>query len=503
MGANNTKKEKLEIINDTNVASSLKQLNEHTSEMMMEMINTNAQKTVTGADAVQKVEILNTKAKGDVIIGVDQKSSVKLDVSAIVSSDVNSDLVQDVTSQMQTKLKEQMTMSQSAAKEEGEQMIAGLMESVNNAMNAATGGNNEIDSNTSIQNILKIKNDTELTNKIKSSVNEKIVNETLQEISTKVFGKQETKIKNTLSEEGKAVIGVNQDMMLDAGVEAILEAGTGSEIISKMTGVSKADVEKSIEGAQDASQIKKGTIDSAGDAVSDVVDSTGDAASKVIDSTGNAASKMLSGMMLPLIIIGGAGLLIFFMMNSGGGSAPPPMYGPPPPMYGGGLKIIRRIFRRIYKYIMSIGKNNIILFLKIAVLALLFHEIYKKKQENFEKIKTPKVKDLLFSIDGKYITEELCLDSDKSKALKFRLYYIDEKYYIFILDITNKEQYFKIDNGILQLAKMDADKEKFQFDIVHKQNNKYIIQQNEHFIGLQENCLIVTDKENAINIQIE
>ena len=492
MGNKNTK-EKMEILNDTKVATSLKQVNEQMSEMTMNMVNENAQASKTGATVKQDLVFKNLMSSGDIVIGAKQKAKIELDVTAMANSTIQSDLVKDITNDMRTKLQEQMSMSQDSANAEGEQFIAELMGAIKDVI---PGGKENSEKETSIKNLLDIKSDTELQNIVHEAVSYDLVNKTVQEISTTLLGDQKQKYKNMLS-GGNIAISAEQDMVIDAGIEAIQEAGTSNKIMATIANVSEADIAKTIDVKQTSKQKKEGTLQGV---------------SGVVNSVFGGMGKLMGGMFLPLLIIGVVGLFVFYMMYGGDGGDggdngyPPPAYGPPP-MYGGGLNIIRRIFRRIfrqiYKFIASLGKKNIILFLKIAILILLFHEVYKKKQEHFEKIKTSKVKDLLFSINGKYINAELCLDNDKSKALKFRLYYIDEKYYIFILDAANKEKYLKIDNGILQLVKMSDDEEKYQFDIIHKQNNEYVIQQNDNFIGLQEKCLIVTDKENAIMINIE
>jgi len=240
MGASQSSEKKMEIINDTKVQTALKNINENINEMTMNIIQENLIKTAAGATVTQKLTIEGLKAEGDVTIsGIKQVADVSISVSSLSNSELSSELVTSTMNELQTKLTESMKMSQEAAESKGEQMIAELAGALSGAIASATGTDVSEKSETSIQNLLDIKSETELINIVKQSVSTDLINRTIAEIKNTIVGDQEMEIKDIESGGSIVIADIDQSFLSLQMLEAVSNVGTGAEIISEISNISK------------------------------------------------------------------------------------------------------------------------------------------------------------------------------------------------------------------------------------------------------------------------
>ena len=158
MGSKQSTKQKTEIINDNRVKNVLKNINKNINESTMKIVQENLQETASEASLTQKVVIEDVTAGGDIgISGVGQKASVKISVSSLADSEMKQELVNETMNKMQTKLKEQISMTQAQASKKGEKMVSDAIKAVSSTMKSfVPGSKSSNESETSIKNLMSI-----------------------------------------------------------------------------------------------------------------------------------------------------------------------------------------------------------------------------------------------------------------------------------------------------------------------------------------------------------
>lgn len=485
MGGKQSTEEKLEVLNSTSVQNSLSNINENVTDITMEIMQKNVQKTSAGSDINQKQKMGDVIAagKGATVKGSqEQATDVKITVKALQETKMQNDIAKDLMNQLQTKLEEQMSMTQEQAQKDGEQMVSEIM----GALTAAIpGAKSETKSDTSIKNILDIQSEVELKNIVKQAVNIDMVTESVQEMVSSLSVAQEQEVGKlaALGDDSLIEFTQNQSVTTDQVLEAVSKSGITSKMISSVANVSEGDVKKAIEAGQSNKQEKEGTLGGfAG----------------VIDSTFGGMSQLGGTMMLPIIIVGSLmvlGVMVYFMSGSST---------PPPPQYGGGLaksilsipmmilKYIRKIIKKVFKIkLPKVDKDMIINGLLLSIASMVVLEILKKKKENFQFSKLTERK---LKVEDQYINDKLCLGSE-GMELKINNA-TDEYIYLF----NNKDEYLKIDGNKISLEKYNLDND-LKYQLKHEKDGyRYKISRNDKYLKIKDNCLGLTEFKNAATL---
>ncbi len=531
MGGSQSEEVKTEIINDTRVQTAMSNMNKSISETAMSMVQETLKQTAVGAAVKQEITITGLKAEGDIVIGeISQKADIEISVSSLTNSELKQELVQTTMNDMQTKLKEQMSMSQEQASTEGEQMVAELAGALADTMQSlgasATGTDTSSTSETSIQNLLNIESDVELQNIVESAVTVDLVNKTIESIASNVVGDQATEISNLESTDGSIVIaGVEQEMLSKQMLEAITSVGMGSEIMASVAQISTADVEKSIDAGQVASEEQVGTIDAAAGFVESAVGAWTD-----------LVSTMGMTIIIPILIVGGLVLFMFRgtiskVAQKQAGIAPQqymqqPQYMPQQQYYqGGGGKTIKKGIKNIKSMLKNITKNltkyykkyatkkNLILLVIVVLVSLIIYKLYKiysNKTLGEKFTNESKMTDVIISNKGKYLKnkklgdEHLCLDEDKSKAYKFNISKGEDDT-VTIYKVGDKKLYIKLqDNDIILTDFKSAHATRYNFTFEKVGENTYTFSQGKKYLALKNGCLtVVPKKEDASKLTFE
>ena len=521
MGAKQSKQQTTEILNDTNVQTALKNVNENINEMTMKVVQESLEKTAAGATVKQEIKIKNIKTEGDLTIsGIKQKAQVQISISSLTNSELQQDLVTETMNELQTKLTESMKISQEQAQKQGEQMISEMVGALSGAISSATGTKIDEVSKTSIQNLLNIESDTELQNIVKQSINSELINKTVKQIANNIVGDQTQEIENVEAGGNLVISNLEQEFLSSQILESINQVGTGAEIISSIANTSKAEVEKAVDAGQKITQEKQGTLGGIGG---------------VIESTFGGLTGLTTGtlgaLIFPLIIVGVV-VVIYLFMGGRGKQMTPQMQQQLQQQYyqqGGAkmnkflktilnytkksknilMKYINIIIKYVKKIIKKYPRSSIIIPVLLVILFIIYRIVRYNRFENFTS--SDKLNDVIISHNNRFLTNkklgslELCFNENISRGFKFNINIIDDKnVYIFRL-VDGEKFYMKVnDDGELVLENYDFINDKlykFQFE---KENGSIILKNNNRYIGEKDDCLkIVQSKTEASKLSFE
>lgn len=546
MGSSQSKKETIDILNDTKVKTAIKNLNESINKMTMDVIQKQLVSSAASATVKQEIEISGIRTAGDFKVSdIDQSSKIEIGISTLTNSELKADLVTKTMNELQTKMAENMKLSQSQAQKQGEKIISELVGALSGAIASVTGGKIDSQKDVNLQNLLNIDSETELKNKIEQSINTELVNETINEISNNLIGAQDFKIEDIEAGGDFVVTNISQEFLSNQMLESIALVGTGSEIISSLGSVNKSDIDKVIKTDVEQTTKEEGTIESAGNAVSNIL---------------GGFSNLFAVGFLPLLIIGGIVIMfVVFFLRGSIGATMEKRYGQPQQktqkqptqqtqqtqnitpaqmaqlaalsktQKGGKMKsklymyitkkvmklinIIKKPSLKLLKNIKkNITRNNLLILLLIISIVLLSMYIYNTVRYNRIEGFTneSKLDDLKIEINSKYISnvklgsQKLCLVDDIKKAFKFDIIIINKKD-IYIVKMQNKDKlYFKTNINDVVIDKYDFIYDKLYKFSFEKKENKYILKQNNKYIGLKDECLVLVDKkEDAIEMEFK
>jgi hypothetical protein len=520
MGGQQSKEKTTEILNDTNVQIALRNANESINEMTMNIVQEILMKTAASAKVKQEVIIEGVKTEGDITIsGVSQKANVQISVSSLTNSELQQDLINETMNELQTKLTENMKLSQESALKQGEQMISGLINAVAGTIQgvgaSVTGTNTSSTEKLSMKNLLNIESDTELSNLVKNAVSTDIINKTINEISNNLVGEQTVSIKNAETKGAIAITNIEQDILSNQILEAISNVGTSSEIISTLANTSVADIQKSIETGQEAIDEKQGTIDAAGDFVT---------------SVGNAWTNFLQSgvlaVLLPVLIIGAIVLFMFRGVISQVAAKKAGVNYQPQPQYvmTGGAKPLKSLWKNIIKILLTIQKIIIkyykkyftkekimiigVLLIITSILFLLYRKIrYTRIGENFTN--EDKLSNLVISHNDKYLSNQklgetkMCFKMDKERAFNFDVSITENDIYIVSI-IGDEKLYMKNQDNEIVLENYDFANDKlYKFKYEKIKDNIYKLKQGEQYIMIVDNCLVMGPKDKSVELKFE
>jgi len=80
-------------------------------------------------------------------------------------------------------------------------------------------------------------------------------------------------LENIVADEGIVTTEISQVFFSEQNIDAVTRAGVTSEVISKISNIDKADVDKALVIEQKQTQEEIGTIDAVGTAISDILGS--------------------------------------------------------------------------------------------------------------------------------------------------------------------------------------------------------------------------------------
>ena len=497
MGGSSSKEKETKILNSTTIQSSMKQINEQINNMTMSVIQKNLMKTAASATIKQEVKVKGVIVAGDVnISNVNQSAQVEISVSSLQDSDLKQDLITDTMNDMSAKLKEAMDASASGDASSGDQMIgaiAGAVSDMGNAAAATGGADISSSEKTNVQNIMNVSTETELVNKIESSITSDIMNETVSEISNQLEVDQSIGVEDSVVGGSINITNIDQEVLSSQMLEAISKVGTGSKIMAKMANVSEATIQKALTSETVATTAEIGTLTEVGG---------------VVESVGTAIGGIVGALSNPFVlmaIIGVIGIGAFVMLKKKGGEEGQFQQ-------GGGkffvvsfignllkniIKIIRKNLKMLMKFIKKIHVNTV---LQLIALVLVVKYIFRIK-ENFT------AKSLVhLQIGDRFVKKsgnKLCTSSFKKMSNKFDISFIKtgKTADIFIVskDSDNKVFYFRFNKALNQVQAVPYD---FGYDSEYKfsfakSGDKYLIHQGKNYLTLDKCISLTTDKKNA------
>ena len=518
MGSSNTKETNKEILNDTRVKNSIKKFNETINESVVSMIQTTMVNTAVGADVNNKISIKGVKTSGALVIdGVSQKNTVKMNLSVLSKSEMKADMVADMTNQIQTQLANDAKASSDSSSKEGEQMLAEIANAVSDTMqglgNSLTGGDSSSQDNLSIKNIMNIENETELINKVKTSITTEMVNETVTNVSLKIQAGNEMEYADLEAEDGVIISNLNQENVVDTITEAVAESGLGNQILSKMSNVEETDIKNAADTATTATDETVGSLEAGGEAIATVVEEGGEAASSIIDSGAGALTAGMTAMIMPLIIIGVIGVVVLVvakpLLSKGidKASVKNGKFSFGSHKGGNPKKLLKKLQKQLMKYT---NIDNLIIILSLMVGYKFLPKIIKciknqfKKKENFnddDKIIKLKNKKGEYLSQGKKKLEF----GDKSKALKFLLKIVKDN----VLQLSFNDNKAKL--RVLALDKKQGIKmvlyKPTKGDLqYHRDGNKFKLSRKNKWVGYeptQKKFFLDVNKDNAFDFYYE
>jgi len=324
-------------------------------------------------------------------------------------------------------------------------------------------------------------------------------------------------IKDIESGGSIVIADIDQSFLSLQMLEAVSNVGTGAEIISEISNISKAEIEKGIETAQKAETEEIGTLDAAGTAISGIVDT-------VISGWTNLLQTGALTVLIPILLVGAVVLFMFRgtiakVAEKKMGVAPSrpmmrPMMRPMRPMMRGGAKSIKSLYKKVMSFItkyskkaMKYGtmKNLIILVISIIVIVVIYKGYQLIRYNRIEGFTAEsKNTDLTISHDGMFLKnkklgdDHLCFQDDKEKAYKFDISIINDKDIYIVTNIGDKKFYLRtIDDEIIiePYDFINDSSYKFQFT---KIEDKYSLSQGDKKITVKDDCLVVGEKATEL-----
>jgi len=524
MGGSSSKVSKTEILNSTKVKNSIKKFNENISEVSTSMMQTTMTEAAQGAEVTNSYKIIGLKAAGDLKIGaVNQSNKVKMNLSVLTKTELKADMVADMTTKLQDKLANDASAASDAKSKEGEQILSGVTDAISGTIQdlgkSFTGGSSSESDETSVKNIMDVENNTELINKVKNSVTSDMVNDTVTKVANTVKGSNETIYKD-LEAGGDAVIGeVNQENMIEMMTEAVTEAGLGNKILAKMFNVAETDITNAADTAVTQEDEVVGTLDAAGDAVSEAAQGIGTGVATGAEGIGAGIGNAMSGMMMPFIIIAVVavvGLVVLKpLLSKGMDKAKVDKSGKM--TFGAGLfkggsikKLLNNSYiKKIQKQLMKYATiDNLIIILALAVgykfLPKIINFIKNKlqKKEKFTNEKDDKKIIQLKNKEGKYLIQgedKLHFGGNKDDGLKFLLNVFKDNKHLKLMMKGNDGK-----TNILTFHKkkfiLKEDKEnkplKGVLNFFHN-DNKFQLQRKKKYIGYKNDNFFGSKKKKS------
>lgn len=330
------KKIKTEIMNNTDIQSKFKKVNDTINKTTVEVINkvSDTMKTESKTQLEQKmggISLKNIKDSKGVSIDIQQELDQQdtVNISSIQNIKQDSQIVQDLQKKLSSDLQKAMSSTQESSKSEGEQAMKELMGALTGAVGSAMqalnpGGSKKSDSDieTSIRNELKLSNEVEIKNKTENIMNNKMVTDTLTELSSSFETYLSQVIDGDIEIDGVSNsedigIALKQSAKITRAVamQKMNDTGMGSKVLSQMLEVDETAMKESIEAAQKAEDKQQGTLEDLGGAVKDVGEGVATGAQGIGEGVATGVGGVFQAMLGPIIVIGVVAIVGLFVLK--------------------------------------------------------------------------------------------------------------------------------------------------------------------------------------------
>lgn len=336
-----TKKIKTEIMNNTDIQMKFKKVNDTINETTVEVINKVSDSMKVESKTQLKLEIKggislkNIKDSSGVKVSVQQELDQMdtVNISSLQNIKQDSSIVQELQKKLSTDMQRAMSSQQESSKSEGEQAMKELMGALTGAVGSAMqvlnpGGSKKsnTDIQTAIKNELKMSNETEIINKTKNIMNNKMITETLTELSSSFETYLEQIVDGDISIDGvenSKDIGIaltqSAKITRDVALEKLNDTSMGVKIMSELLEVDETTLKESVETAQKSADKEQGTLEDLGGAVATGAKGLGEGVATGAKGIGQGVASGVGGvfqaLLGPLIVFGVVGIVGLFVLK--------------------------------------------------------------------------------------------------------------------------------------------------------------------------------------------
>lgn len=336
-----TKKIKTEIMNNTDIQMKFKKVNDTINETTVEVINkvSDSMKVESKTQMIQNIKggisLKNIKDSSGVKVSVQQELDQMdtVNISSLQNIKQDSSIVQELQKKLSTDMQRAMSSQQESSKSEGEQAMKELMGALTGAVGSAMqvlnpGGSKKsnTDIQTAIKNELKMSNETEIINKTKNIMNNKMITETLTELSSSFETYLEQIVDGDISIDGvenSKDIGIaltqSAKITRDVALEKLNDTSMGVKIMSELLEVDETTLKESVETAQKSADKEQGTLEDLGGAVATGAKGLGEGVATGAKGIGQGVASGVGGvfqaLLGPLIVFGVVGIVGLFVLK--------------------------------------------------------------------------------------------------------------------------------------------------------------------------------------------
>lgn len=269
MGGKSTKETNRELLNDTQISTSIQKINKRLMDTSLEIIQKNVTNAAASAVVTQGVKLSNMTVAGDVIIkNVDTSNQITIGLSSLSDTSLKQELVTDIQDELGLKIKDMLQMTQEQSQQNGEQMISeaisGLVQAAG-TLGAVMGADTEQKDNVNISNFLNVDSEIELISDIRNAISTELLNETVQNLSTNLNVDQSIEASGLNVGGNYIVSDISQTNFAEMTLDAVSRSGLVTDVIAKMINVDKTDVDKTLTVTQTQTQQDQGTLQGIGD----------------------------------------------------------------------------------------------------------------------------------------------------------------------------------------------------------------------------------------------
>lgn len=338
MGNSQSEKKKIksEVMNNTNIQTKLKKVNDTINKTVVDVVNKTSE-----AMEVNSKTTMEQKTGGIRLAGIKDSSGVKVELSQVLDQsetikisslsevEQSADMVNDIQKQLSTDIQKSMSAQQDSSKSEGEQAMKELMGALSGAVSDAMqalnfGGSksSDTDMETTIKNELNISSETELINKTQNIMESSMTNETLKQMKSNLETAMTQIVDGDIEIDGvensqDVGIALKQEAKItrDIAMDSINKTGMGSKIMAKLLEVDETVVKESVEAAQKAADEKQGTLEAAGEAAKNVGEGVAAGAKGIGEGVASGVGGVFQAMLGPIIVIGVVAIVGLFVIK--------------------------------------------------------------------------------------------------------------------------------------------------------------------------------------------
>lgn len=289
------KSSKEEILNDTNIQTSLKNTINVLNETVKRSVQSHAETKNISSKQSNVVKISNVKSTGAYVANIDQENTGDVEVSVAIDTKLLSDSKNDIKNDMKESISNAIDAVTSIANEDGEQPISGLLDAASASL--SVGGSND---EKKITNKFAVKVKTELSKTLSNKFIDETISNTLNEITTSLSQLNEITQQNIdVNHPDGVILTFSQKNISSILLDSIAKSDMSTKMLAAALNVSDTTIDQAVKSKTETSLKKTNIIDSTFSGVNSML------------------STLVSGPMLILIgvvVIGGGG---FYLMTQG------------------------------------------------------------------------------------------------------------------------------------------------------------------------------------------